>query len=516
MRTAWLGVGLLVLAGLAAGLRGPNLNLRPMHPDEAVHAYKLNELWQTGRYVYDPHEYHGPTLYYLTLPAAWLSDADNWADTTAALYRGVCVVAGVGLVLLLILVTDGLRRGAALMAGLFTALSPAMVFYSRYYIQETLLVAFTFLVIAAGWRYARSGKIGWALLAGAGIGLMHATKETAVIAWGALAVALLATWAMQRSRPQMSWRQACTGLGAAFVAIIVSAILLSGFGTNLRAPVDAVLSYSTYLSRAGGTAHVHAWDYYLRILLFTRYPAGPIWTEALIVVLAVIGMVQAIFGRRDRDTRQSPLPRFLAFYALTLTIAYALIPYKTPWCLLGSLHGMILLAGVGTITLLRWAQRRAVTLAIIAPLLIVGCTHLGVQAWRANHHPVFSRDVRNPHVYAAPVGDVERLGRYVEQLVAARATESTVVKVFIENPWPLPWYLRKVEQVGYWEAVPPDPQADIVIVSHRLVDEVTPLLPTDYDIWHYGLRRDETVAVFVRPSIRKAFERRLSLATMDP
>ena len=71
-----------------------------------------------------------------------------------------------------------------------------MVFYSRYFIHEMLLVFFSFLALAAGWRYWRSRKLGWALLAGAGLGLMHATKETFVItlAAAALALALNRAW----------------------------------------------------------------------------------------------------------------------------------------------------------------------------------------------------------------------------------------------------------------------------------------------------------------------------------
>ena len=94
------------------------------------------------------------------------------------------------MILLLPLVADGLGRNATLWAALFTAVSPAVVFYSRYYIHEILLVFFTFLALAAGWRYWRSRKIGWALLAGAGVGLMHATKETFLITLVAAALAL--------------------------------------------------------------------------------------------------------------------------------------------------------------------------------------------------------------------------------------------------------------------------------------------------------------------------------------
>ena len=67
----------------------------------------------------------------------------------------------------------------------------------------------------------------------------------------------------------------------------------------------------------------------------------------------------------------------------SLTAAYSLISYKTPWCLLSFWHGMILLAGVGAAALLRSAKRRFVRLAL-ALLLLGGAGHLAWQAVLAN------------------------------------------------------------------------------------------------------------------------------------
>jgi 4-amino-4-deoxy-L-arabinose transferase-like glycosyltransferase len=83
---------------------------------------------------------------------------------------------------------DGLGP-AAVAAAVLAALSPALFFYSRYYIQEMLLVCFTFGVIVCGYRYARTRALPWAVAAGICAGLMHATKETAVIALGCLFLA---------------------------------------------------------------------------------------------------------------------------------------------------------------------------------------------------------------------------------------------------------------------------------------------------------------------------------------
>jgi predicted membrane-bound mannosyltransferase len=122
------GMALLLILAAALALRVPNLAQRPMHNDEGVNAVKFNELWSSGTFKYDPNEYHGPTLYYFTLPVAWMSGAKDFAATTEVTYRIVSVIFGVGLILLLPLVGDGLGRDGVLWAALFTAVSPAFVF----------------------------------------------------------------------------------------------------------------------------------------------------------------------------------------------------------------------------------------------------------------------------------------------------------------------------------------------------------------------------------------------------
>src|ERR1041385_2456625 len=139
----WVGLGLLLITAGALALRGPQLALRPMHNDEAVNAAKIKGLYQNGRYTYDPNEHHGPTLYYATLPFIWLSGAQDYDHLTEIPLRAVSVFFGLALIALVWFMADGLGRTAALVAGLLTALSPAMVFYSRYFIHEMLLVCFT-------------------------------------------------------------------------------------------------------------------------------------------------------------------------------------------------------------------------------------------------------------------------------------------------------------------------------------------------------------------------------------
>src|SRR5262245_3293864 len=146
----WLALVLILAAGVALALRLPQLRQRPMHNDEAVNAIKFGQLWTDGSYKYDPDEHHGPSLPYFTYLLARLTGAPDLDQFSETRLRLAPVLFGAGLILLLPLVIDGLGRRAMLWAAFFTALSPAMVFYSRYYIHEMLLVFFTFLALAAG------------------------------------------------------------------------------------------------------------------------------------------------------------------------------------------------------------------------------------------------------------------------------------------------------------------------------------------------------------------------------
>ena len=464
----WSALALLLAMAGALALRAPGLATRPLHNDEAVNAVKLNELWQHGRYVYDPDEYHGPALPYATLPFLWLSGARNSDQLDDATLRLAPVAFGVGLILLLLLFSDGLGRQALVWAAIFIAVSPAMVFYSRYFIHEMLLVFFTTLTLGAGWRYAQTRSAAWAVVAGAGLGLMSTTKETFVITLAAMGLAGVVTawWTapgrhtLQSLLPFWNWRHAALALGAAFAIWL---LLFSSFFTNFAGLPDSVRTYLPWLKRAGGhSPHIHPWNFYLQRLAWFHPAKGPAWSEGLILVLAAVGAVMSLAGKK------SALLRFLALYTMILTTAYCAISYKTPWCLLSFFQGMILLAGVGAAALVEFCHARPLKVAAVAVLLAL-TSQLSWQAWRASF--VYPADRRNPYVYAQTVPDVLNLVQRAEGLArTAPAGYDTIVKIISPGAdyWPLPWYLRRFTHVGWYEKLPDDPFAPIVVASSTL------------------------------------------------
>ncbi len=475
----WFAPAFLVIIALGLALRAPRLGLRPMHNDEAVNAMRFRDLWVSNSYKYDPEEFHGPTIEYFTLPAAWLSGARDFNSFTEATFRSVTVAFGLALIVLLLPLARDLGKIETLWAALFMALSPAMVFYSRYYIHEMLLVFFTAVTLVAGWRYTRARGFGWALLAGAGLGLMYATKETFVFAVFSIAAAAACTaaWSRWMEGGRLDFRLYLNVkhiIAALAVATAVAALFFSSFLTNAGGPFDALKTYLPWLRRAGGASpHVHAWNFYFERLVFFHARGGPIWSEALIVVLAAGGWMAALAGRGLGQTHLAPA-RFAGFYTVVLTGIYTALPYKTPWCLLGFYYGMIILAGVGAAALVR--SQRLVMLGYACSIgLLAGCAQLGWQAWRGSFGMdssggFYCVSPRNPYVYSQTTMDVVNLMDKVEALarVSPKGRETTVEVMSEESYWPLPWYLRRFKNVGFWDKIPSQPLAPIMIVSARL------------------------------------------------
>ncbi|MFH1718158.1 MAG: flippase activity-associated protein Agl23 [Planctomycetota bacterium] len=502
----------LILAAtiVALALRLPRLALRPMHGDEAVHADKFGDLLESGVYAYDPNEYHGPTLNYLTLVPAWLAGAGNLTQVSEFTLRIVPVFFGVSLVLLLLLSAGGLGTGAAVFAAVLTAVSPAMVFYSRYYIQEILLVCFTFGAIASGYRYTRSRKIVWALLAGGFLGLMHATKETCVVAFGSMFLALVLTLLVRRQKGSLADDVKAIRLSHLVVGFAagaaVSALFYSSFLSNPSGVLDSIRTYATYLNRAGGSAlHVHPWYYYLRILLYFKYGDGPIWTEALIVLLAVVGFIAAMV-KKELSFADIRLVRFIAFYTLILTVVYSAIPYKTPWCMLGFLHGMILLAGIGAVVVVKSAPNVLPRLILLC-LFFEASVHLTWQAYQCNYR--YYADSCNPHVYAHPTTEIFTVVEKIEEYARAHEKGRDMPIDVIcsgDDYWPLPWYLRSFTAVRWSNHVVNDvPSAPLIIASPdveaALTNKLYVLTPQEQRQMYLFLF-DKPYYVWLRPAVK--------------
>ena len=519
-------VGALVALALTAGLalRLARLDVRPMHHDEANQAVKFGALLERGEYRYDTHDHHGPTLYFLALPSAWLRGQATLAALDERTLRGVPALFGAATILLLPLLSHGIGRTAVAAGAWLMALSPAMVFYSRMFIQESLFACFTLAFVIALGRAVTASSLSWSALAGVAAGLALATKETSVILLpAALAACAIAWWSLGRQRAVLAggrWRQAA--LVSVAAALAVAALFYSSFLSSPAGVLEPFKAAGSYLDRGlDPTNHLHPWHYYISLLAYSS-SGGLTWSEGLVLLLAAVGAATGL-PRASAQSRESSLDdprddpehvegsrwwaRYLACYVLIAAVIFSAIRYKTPWNLLPFYAGAFALAGIGFSTLVHATQSRAVRVALTA-MLAVGSLHLGWQAWRAS--VTYASDSRNPYVYAQTVPDAVRMATRIQALAAGHPDGVRMQVSVIAPPheqWPLPWYLRAMPNVGYWPTTGDALalQAPVVVASMDQTDAVDSALGDGYVSEFFGLRPEVLLTLYIERGLWDRF-----------
>lgn len=495
-RTVAAALLVLVFAG-ALVFRLAGLDLRPMHHDEANQALKFGLLLENGEYGYDPADHHGPILYYLSLPLARILGRDTLAALDERSLRLLPVLFGAGLILLFWLFRTELGTGSVLAAAVLAGLSPAFVYYSRFYIQETLLVFFTAAFLGFLWKLKRTRSIGWASAAGICAGLMFATKETSVILFAAAGAAFAITGrAEKRDREAEKARRPLLVpiLAGIAAAVLTAALLYSSFLTHPRGILDSVLAFGAYFAKSASPGfHTHPAGYYLGILTYSA-SGGLVWSESLILALACLGIIGVIKTR-------NAFGLYVSVYAVLTVGVLSAIPYKTPWNLLPFHLGFVLLAGYGTEFLFR-SLKKAPLKFIAAILLLAGTVHLGAQGWAASFR--FPADPRNPYVYAQTGTDYPKLVRRIEDIARISPDGRRMLIKVVCDPyemWPLPWSLRRFERAGYWTDANRAGGAEgaaIVISSQDQAAGLESLLKDAYHSEYYGLRPEVPLTIFIR------------------
>jgi predicted membrane-bound mannosyltransferase len=189
-------------------------------------------------------------------------------------------------------------------------------------------------------------------------------------------------------------------------------------------------------------------------------------------------------------------------------LAFSSVRYKTPWNLLPFYAAFVLLAGYGAAALVDGAKSRVLRGFVIA-LLVLACGQLGMQNWRANFQ--YPADPRNPCVYAQTTPDFLRLVRRVTDMSALHPDGAGMLVKVIAGPyeqWPLPWYLRRMTQVGYWShAAEAGPLADapVIVASQDQAETVGSALGERYVQEFYGLRPDVMLTVYIERALWDRF-----------
>ncbi|MBC7929728.1 MAG: TIGR03663 family protein [Rubrivivax sp.] len=520
----WTYASLGVLLA-AAALRMYALELKPMHHDEGVNGFFLTTLVRQGVFKYDPTNYHGPTLYYLTLPSVVLFGLGNFA------LRLVTAAFGIAIVWLVLCLRRYIGTYGTLAAAALVAVSPGAVFYSRYFIHEMLFVFFALGLVVAALRFHETGRALYLMLAAASAALLFATKETAFVNVGTLALAWLVAWywaprvAPQRQRAgagnarggrhakheedgEVSARtlSALFGgaeraprliVGAVALFLFVGVLFYSSFFTNWEGVGGAIEALKVWSKTGTSDFHGKPFGTYLTLLF---------QGEAPIFILAATGSAIALFERR-----KSRFAIFAGAWAFGMLLAYSLIPYKTPWLMLSFTVPMCIAAGYAVQSL---AKRSWGGLKAPAPALLVAGLAAALCAYQATvlNFREYDND-QYPYVYAHTHREFHALVGEIERLAESAGTKQLNVTVASPDYWPMPWYFRDNPNVGYVGTLSEryDPQVAPVVIGRESadanVDQTAKLRET------LGAEYGQAGIYTLRPGVRLALFARRDLAS---
>ncbi len=466
----WFVAAFLLIIFLAAFLRIYALELRPLHHDEGVNSFFALRLYRNQTYHYDPTNYHGPLLFYATLPFFFL-----FGESIFAL-RAVLVFFGLATILLLLPLKKYLGERGILVAALLIALSPTLTFYSRYYIHETLFVFLTIAVISSFVLSMENRKAIYGLLLS--IALLAAVKESFWLVLAIFSSFLLLFFLRNPTKGKEFLGVINKNKRTIFIALVVSlavfVLLYSSFLQNLGAVYEFFLSPLAWGKTAvAGVGHEKNALYYLELLVKLE-------------PLALIGAAGAVLSAAFLVKKKQKIPLFLLFAAYWILLGgffYSAVPYKTPWLVVNITLPLIILASwfFGNWIKKIWSIRSAFFLALVVLVL-------ATNAW-ANF--VFYESSENPLVYVHTTSEVKQLVELVEGM-----GNPSINIIMSPNYWPLPWYFRDYD-VMYTppDYIQPDCTRDVIITTEGN------MLNCDlqgYSTHHFKLREGVELAVFTK------------------
>jgi uncharacterized protein (TIGR03663 family) len=500
--TPWL------IVALAAALRILLLGIKPPHFDEGINGWFVDQMVKNGYYKYDPTNYHGPLHFYVLFLSQTLFGRNLWA------LRMPVVVMSIACVWLTMKFEPLVGRPVARWAALAMAVSPGFVFYGRYSIHEVWLVLFSMLFVLGVLGLWRFGTSRYLWCAGLGVTGMILTKETYIIHIGCALIAAAVCYASNWLSPLPDARpskQSWDWIDLAAVIIVGVALIVffySGTFFHWSGLRGLYQSYTAWFETGrDGHGHEKPRDYWIRLMGRYEFPT-------------LIGLVTCAFCQRFKNTSH----RYLAIYGVGTLIAYSIVKYKTPWCIISIVwpllfifgatvslvplrlrlkDSMILLAGLAVAAAFAgwfalekqyefvWPFLVVVTLPVLvlalrdsstlrAALSLALAVSFGWAIWLNFFRCTTDTE---PYVYVQTYNDVFKLTRPLLALAKRNPINYTMTGHLVRtSSYPLPWMLGDFSRVGYYEheTLPTPLDADFLLVQADRIKEVEAKLQKSY------------------------------------
>jgi hypothetical protein len=364
-----------------------------------------------------------------------------------------------------------------------------------------------------------------------GISGMILTKETYIIHLLCTLLALLIAYASTRIVEVEDPKPAVQKWNSVDFAIVcltgIGAIVFFYSGTfyHWNGLKDLFTTFHAWLE-TGRSGHGHEKPPYYWLELIVRYE-WPACAGLLLCGLTaglLVGAAAIWLSRRELF-RLSQFPlllrtltlRFLAILGLGTFVAYSIIRYKTPWCIISIIWPLLFVFGALVVLVPR---RRLVFSSIVASILLLvsfgyaislnyfRCSSFVEANWDRNRPLTTNiREFFNaePYVYVQTYNDIYKLTTPLLELAHRDPRFYHLVGHIIRpSPYPLPWILGDFPQVGYYEHNnnPAKLDADFLLVEDSRIAEVEKQLHDNYFTERLTIRPyQDTSKLYLRVSV---------------
>jgi uncharacterized protein (TIGR03663 family) len=441
---------------IAIVLRCWLIEIKPPHFDEGINGWFADQMTTMGYYRYDPSNYHGPLHFYAVFLSQTLFGREIWALRLPAILASILAVCA------MLRFREFFGTGVTRLASLAMALSPAIVFYGRYSIHESWQVLFCILFLQGLlglWQFGTRKH--FFILIAATTGLIL-TKETYILHIGCFALAALTLWLWQFVLPsraslpiaKQQWNRDDIILGGGIAALVL-VFFYSGTFRDFRSLSGLYETFTIWMKtgvESGGhekTSYdlIKPLNYYW-VALMARYE----WP-------ALAGLIACVRFVMPSDARY----RFIAIAGAGTLLAYSIIPYKTPWCIVSIIWPFYLTLGG---FLKEWSDRcaRRRVWLIALPLLIVSTT----EAIRLNFYNF--TDDSEPYVYVQTYEDIWKFTDPVLHTAKSQPDGYQMEGVILlDSYYPLPWMLGDFHKIAYHkkESPPARWDADFIVIESK-------------------------------------------------
>ncbi len=458
----------LVILVLFLLFRFYHLGVRPPHHDEAVNGWFVDGIFQNGFYRYDPQNYHGPIHFYI------LTFFEILFGRSIEVLRASTVILGGLVAFTPFLFKKYISDRGAWIAAFFLAVSPAMVFYSRYAIHEMgfMLACILFLYF---WLKVRKESFTYKNILGlAGtLALMACFKENFILFVACLFIGEGVLYFVNRFFPNRlkeepliafkDKKKAAIGLGSILcIALAIIFLVFSAFGRDENGIKNFFQAFA-FWSETGskGNGHQKPIYYWLKLLFELEW-------------FAFFGLILSPLALKKISSEL----RLIIIVTVGLLCAYSIVNYKTPWCVMSFYFGFIFFASFWVSKWMDQKNRKG----ILTCFLVVGFGFSAYQSYDVAYVNVDAED--HLYIYGQTYRDLMVPMKEITDQAKANPEllKSMRIQIISQFTWPLPWIFGEFKQVGYFgeQNAPAVLDGDYIIIDKVIESKYAPNIKGNY------------------------------------